>query len=67
MGAAGLTCDKVAAAYDDFSGRSTRLALPALRRAAARAPGQRVPDVAKRSHSTRMKKQTAVARPPRAS
>ncbi|MGH7275446.1 MAG: class I SAM-dependent methyltransferase [Candidatus Rokuibacteriota bacterium] len=41
-----VTFDKVAAAYDDFMGRWTRLYVPALVRAAALAPGQRVLDLA---------------------
>jgi len=41
-----LTFDKVAAVYDDFMGRWTRLYLPALRRAAALVPGQRILDLA---------------------
>jgi len=41
-----VTFDKVAAVYDDFMGRWTRLYLPALRRAAALASGQRILDLA---------------------
>ncbi len=41
-----VTFDKVAAAYDDFMGRWTRLYMPALVRAVALAPGQRVLDLA---------------------
>jgi ubiquinone/menaquinone biosynthesis C-methylase UbiE len=41
-----VTFDRVAAVYDDFMGRWTRLYLPALRRAAALAPGQRILDLA---------------------
>jgi len=41
-----VTFDRVAAVYDDFMGRWTRLYLPALLRAAALEPGQRVLDLA---------------------
>lgn len=41
-----VTFDKVAGAYDDFMGRWTRLYLPALLRAAALEPGQRILDLA---------------------
>ncbi|HKB23857.1 MAG TPA: methyltransferase domain-containing protein [Methylomirabilota bacterium] len=41
-----ITFDKVAAAYDGFMGRWTRLYVPALLRAARLEPGQRVLDLA---------------------
>ena len=41
-----VTFDRVAAAYDTFMGRWTRLFVPSLLRAAAIAPGQRVLDLA---------------------